>query len=106
MGYTPSSALIDRLTCLLALPVSPRYPAASITAVLNLVHLGKFITDASRVSTLGAHKGDEVKRTQVNLEELLQAVWFDCYLWTPRAIALLKVQPGKRETNGKGKEGK
>lgn len=94
-----------RLTYLLALPISPRDPAASITAVLNLVHLGELITDASRMTTLSAHKGDEVERAQVNLEELLQAVWLDCYLRTPRAVALLEVQPGK-ETNGKREGGK
>ena len=91
--HTLASALIDGLTYLLALSVSPGDPAASITAVLNLVHLGELIADASRMSTLGAHQGDEVERAQVNLEELLQAVWLDCYLWTPRAIALLEVQP-------------
>lgn len=84
------------MTCLFALPVSPRDPSASITTVLNLVHLGKLIADASGVSTLGAHKCDEVQRAQVNLEELLQVVWFDRYLWTPRAITLLKIQPGER----------
>lgn len=93
------------MTDLLALPVFPRDPAASIAAILYLVHLGELITDASRVATLGAHKGDEVERAQVNLEELLQAVWLDCYLWTPRTIALLEVQPG-RDTDRKGGRGK
>lgn len=91
------------MTDLFALPVSPRDPAASIPAVLNLVHLGELITDASRVTTLGAHKGDEMEGAQVDLEKLLQAVWLHCYLWTPRAIALLKVQPG-RITAGKEEE--
>lgn len=81
------------MTCLLALPVSPRDPATSITAVLNLVHLCKLISDASRVSTLGAHKGNEVEREEVDLEELVQVVWLHCYLWTPGTITLLKVQP-------------
>lgn len=47
------------------------------------------------MSTLGAHKGDEVQRAQVDLEELLQVVWLDCYLRTPCAVALLKIQPGE-----------
>lgn len=83
-----------RLTDLLALPVSPRDPTASISAVLDLVHLGKLIADATRVTALRAHKGDKVERAQVDLEELLQVVWLHSYLWTPRAIALLEVQPG------------
>lgn len=95
LHHRQCKVLSDRSTYLLALPVSPRDPAASIAAVLNLVHLGELITDASRVATLGAYKGDEVERAQVNLEKLLQAVWLHCYLWTPRAIALLKVQPGR-----------
>ena len=88
-------ALTDR-THLLALPVSPRDPAASIAAVLNLVHLGELVSDAARVTPLGAHEGDEVERAQVDLEKLLQAVWLHCYLWTPSAIALLKVQPERK----------
>ena len=92
----------DRSTDLLALPVPPRDPAAPITAVLNLVHLGELITDASSVTALRAHEGDEVERAKVNLEELLQAVWLHCYLWTPGAIALLEVQPGHTEKDGEG----
>lgn len=83
---------------LLALSVSPRDPATAIATVLDLVHLGELITHASRVTTLGAHERDKVEGAQVNLEELLQVVWLHCYLRTPRAIALLKVQPG--EING------
>lgn len=56
------------------------------------------------MTPLSAHKGDEVERAQVNLEELLQAVWLHCYLWTPGAIALLKVQPG-RDTERKCRVG-
>lgn len=93
------------LTDLLALPVSPRDPAASIPTVLNLVHLGELIADASRVTTLGAHKGDEVQRAQVDLEKLLQAVWLHCYLWTPRAIALLEVQPWRDRQKREKSEG-
>lgn len=47
-------------TDLLALPVSPRDPAASVAAVLNLVHLGELVADAARVAALRAHQGDEV----------------------------------------------
>ena len=92
----PASSLIGGLTRLLALSVPPRDPAAPVTAVLDLVHLGELIADASSVSTLAAHKGDEVERAQVNLEELLQAVWLNRYFRTPRTIALLEVQPGER----------
>lgn len=49
------------------------------------------------MTPLGAHEGDEVERAQVNLEKLLQAVRLDRYLWTPRAVALLEIQPGGRE---------
>lgn len=92
----------DRPTDLLALPVPPRDPAAPITAVLNLIHLGELITDASSVTALRAHEGDEVERAKVNLEELLQAVWLYCYLWTPGAIALLEVQPGQHREGRRG----
>lgn len=44
---------------------------------------------------LRAHEGDEVQGAQVDLEELLQVVRLHRYLWTPRAIALLEVQPGE-----------
>lgn len=47
-------------TDLLALPVSPRDPAAAVAAVLNLVHLGELVADTARVAALRAHQGDEV----------------------------------------------
>lgn len=46
------------------------------------------------MTALRAHQGDEVERAQVDLEELLQVVRLHGYLWTPRSVALLKVQPG------------
>lgn len=78
-------------TDLLALPVPPRDPAASVTTVLNLVHLGELITDSASVSALRAHQGDEMQGAQVDLEEFLQVVWLHCYLRAPGAIALLEV---------------
>lgn len=89
-----------RLTDLLSLPVSPRDPTASITAVLDLVHLGELIADAPRMTALRAHKGDKVERAKVDLEELLQVVWLHSYLWTPGAVALLEVQPGGDRKEG------
>lgn len=81
-------------TDLLALPVPPGDPAASVAAVLNLVHLGELVPDPASVSALRAHEGDEMQGAQVNLEEFLQVVWLHCYFRAPSAIALLKVQPG------------
>lgn len=81
-------------TDLLALPVPPRDPAASVTAVLNLVHLGELVADSASVPALRAHEGDEMQGAQVDLEEFLQVVWLHCYLRAPGAIALLEVQPG------------
>lgn len=84
--------LSNLVTYLLPLPVSPRDPATTITAVFNFVHLRKLIADASCVTTLGAHKGDKVEGAQVNLEELLHVVRLHCYyLWAPRAITILTV---------------
>lgn len=77
---------------LFSLPVSPWDPATAIPAVLDLVHLGKLVTHSSSMATLGAHKGDKVEWLQVNLEELLQMVWFHWYLWTPGTITFLTVQ--------------
>lgn len=80
-------------TDLLALPVPPGDPAASVAAVLDLVHLGELVPDPASVSALRAHEGDEMQGAQVDLQEFLQVVWLHCYLRAPGAIALLKVQP-------------
>lgn len=56
--------------------------------------MGELVADASRVTALRAHQGDEVERAKVNLEELLQVVRLHGYLRTPRSVALLEVQPG------------
>lgn len=81
-------------TDLLALPVPPGDPAASVATVLNLVHLGELVPDPASVSALRAHEGDEMQGAQVDLQEFLQVVWLHCDLRAPGAIALLKVQPG------------
>lgn len=78
---------------LFPLPVPPRDPATAITTVFDLVHLGELVAHSSSVTALGAHKGDEVEGTQVNLEELRQVVWFNRYLRTPCTVSLLAVQP-------------
>lgn len=57
------------------------------------------------MTALCAHQSDEVERAQVYLEELLQVVRLHRYLWTPCAIALLKVQPGE-ETKRERKRGR
>lgn len=77
---------------LLSLPVTPGDPATAITTVLDLISLGKLIPDASCVSPLRAHQGDEMQWTKVNLQELIHVLWFNCALWTPRTIPFLWVQ--------------
>ncbi len=83
---------------LFALPVAPGDPAAAITAVFDLVCLGKLIPNAPRVTSLSAHQSDEVQRAKVYLQELVHILRFSCYLRTPRTISFLTVQPKTQRT--------
>lgn len=56
-------------------PIMPAHPVAAVTAVADPVSLGKLITHSVSMPTLGAHQCDEVQRTQVHLEVLLESVW-------------------------------
>lgn len=66
--------VVDADSYLSSLSVLPVHPVAAITAVLDPVMLGKLVTHSISVATLGAHQRDEVQRTQVHLEVLLEPV--------------------------------
>lgn len=74
---------------LLSLSVAPGDPAAAITTVLDLVGLGKLVSDAPGMPPLSAHQSDEVQRAKVNLQELIHVLWFNRALWTPSTIPFL-----------------
>lgn len=53
--------MLSRHAHLPSLPVMPAHPVAAVAAVLDPVSLGKLITHAVGMATLGAHQCDEVQ---------------------------------------------
>lgn len=84
-----------------SLSVMPAHPAAAVTAVLDPVSLGKLITHAVGVPTLGAHERDEVQRAQVHLEILFEAVrlWHDVRTPSPITVSVVKVKSDGEQEN-------
>lgn len=84
-----------------SLSVMPAHPAAAVTAVLDPVSLGKLITHAVGVPTLGAHERDEVQRAQVHLEILFEAVrlWHDVRTPSPVTVSVVKVKSDGEQEN-------
>lgn len=66
--------MTSRRAHLPSLSVMPAHPVVAVAAVLDPVSLGKLITHAVGMATLGPHQCDEVQRAQIDLEVLFEAV--------------------------------
>lgn len=89
-----------------SLPIMPAHPVVAVAAVLDPVSLGKLITHAVGMATLGAHQRDEVQWTQVHLEILFEVVRHDIGAPGPITIPIVWVKSEEEMREEMVKEGK